>query len=151
MSNEVKKLDDECSFCWEFIHNRTAIKGQLYRILFETKFFRVKFSLFPVTPNHLLIIPRRHITKSTEMTREEWDDFLNVKMRVEEYFRSVGISAWNEGANFGKAAGQSLGHFHYHYFDRKEGDVQNPRGGIRNFKPSIENLGNYKDELQTLL
>ncbi len=143
----MNKREDECSFCWELKHNESAIRDQPYKILFETKYFRVKFSLFPVAPNHLLIFPKRHFEKATDMTQKEQNDFFSAKKRVEEYYRSIGVNAWNEGANYGKAAGQSLGHFHYHYFDRKEGDVENPRGGIRNFKPPIEDLGKYKDEL----
>lgn len=143
----MDKKENECSFCWELEHNESAIKGQPYRILLETKYFRIKFSLFPVTPNHLLIFPKRHFEKATDMTQKEQNDFFRAKLEVEAYYHSVGITAWNEGANYGKAAGQSLGHFHYHYFDRKEGDVENPRGGIRNFKSPLEDLGNYKNEL----
>lgn len=145
------KKENECSFCWELIHNESAIKGQPYKVLFETGYFRVKFSLFPVTPNHLLIFPKRHFEKATDMTQEEAADFFTAKRRVEEYYWLIGITDWNEGANRGKAAGQSLGHFHYHYFDRREGDVENPRGGIRNFKPPLENLEDYKDELGHLV
>lgn len=39
--------------------------------------------------------------------------------------------AFNHGINDGPAAGQSVPHFHYHLIPRWEGDVANPRGGIR--------------------
>ncbi len=142
-------LLDGCSFCWEFQNNKSAIEGESYRVFYETKYFRVKFSLYEVTPNHLLIIPRRHFSKMSDMTFEEREDFFKVKFLVEMYYESLGIKAWNEGANFGHAAGQSLDHFHYHYFDRTLGDVPEElrRGGIRNFKPPVRKLGDYKDEL----
>ncbi len=140
------KEDKICSFCWEFIHDKSFLRGQPYKVLFETRYFRVKFSLFPVTNNHLLIISRRHFSKATDMNFNELRDFQSCRARIELWYRDRGINAWNSGDNYGRIAGQSIAHFHYHYFDRKEGDVGNPRGGIRNFMPPLEGLGDYKDE-----
>lgn len=36
------------------------------------------------------------------------------------------------GVNDGPAAGQSVGHMHLHIMPRWEGDMTNPRGGVRN-------------------
>lgn len=142
----MEKEEKQCSFCWELENRKSSIAGQPFKVLFETKYFLVKFSLFPVTPNHLLIVPKRHFAKATDMDFEELVDFQRCRQRIEWWYLKQGVSAWNSGDNYGRPAGQSIAHFHYHYFDRKEGDVKDPRGGIRNFMPPLENLGDYKDE-----
>ena len=49
-----------------------------------------------------------------------------VKQRLEEETlkRNVGINA-------GESAGQTVFHCHVHLIPRREGDVENPRGGVR--------------------
>jgi len=74
------------------------------------------------------------------MNFNEWQNFLKVKYEVEQKFLEHGINNWIEGANKGEYAGQTIEHLHYHYFDRVAGDVDDPRGGIRNFKPPLEAL-----------
>ena len=39
------------------------------------------------------------------------------------------------GINDGEAAGQTVGHLHLHHIPRYEGDVEDPRGGIRRVIP----------------
>ncbi len=39
--------------------------------------------------------------------------------------------AFNHGINDGEAAGRTVHHLHYHLMPRWNGDVDNPRGGIR--------------------
>ncbi len=40
-------------------------------------------------------------------------------------------AAYNIGINDGKAAGQTVPHLHMHLIPRYEGDVMDPRGGVR--------------------
>jgi superfamily II DNA or RNA helicase/HKD family nuclease len=47
---------------------------------------------------------------------------------------------WNIGVNIGTAAGQTVQHVHLHMIPRYEGDVPDPRGGVRHVIPG---LGNY--------
>ena len=59
-----------------------------------------------------------------------------VKRRLDEEFHPDG---YNIGINCGEAAGQTIPHLHIHVIPRYKGDVENPRGGIRNFKmPLVE-------------
>jgi superfamily II DNA or RNA helicase/HKD family nuclease len=46
---------------------------------------------------------------------------------------------FNIGFNSGRAAGQTIFHFHLHVIPRYSGDVEDPRGGIRHVIPSKAN------------
>ena len=48
--------------------------------------------------------------------------------------------AYTVGVNEGRMAGRTIDHLHIHVIPRYEGDVENPRGGIRNIIPG---KGNY--------
>lgn len=43
---------------------------------------------------------------------------------------------YNIGANCGKVAGQSVMHLHLHLMPRYQGDMENPKGGVRGVIPS---------------
>jgi diadenosine tetraphosphate (Ap4A) HIT family hydrolase len=45
------------------------------------------------------------------------------------------VKAFNIGTNAGKIAGQSIMHCHIHLIPRREGDVDNPQGGVRSVIP----------------
>ena len=44
---------------------------------------------------------------------------------------SLHADAFNLGINLGRAAGQTIAHLHLHVIPRYEGDVPDPRGGVR--------------------
>ena len=46
------------------------------------------------------------------------------------------VKGFNVGTNSGKVAGQSIFHCHIHVIPRREGDVENPQGGVRSVIPS---------------
>jgi diadenosine tetraphosphate (Ap4A) HIT family hydrolase len=45
------------------------------------------------------------------------------------------VKAFNIGSNAGKISGQSIMHCHIHLIPRREGDVNNPQGGVRSVIP----------------
>jgi len=49
--------------------------------------------------------------------------------------------AYNQGINDGQAAGRTVDRLHWHIIPRYDGDVEDPRGGIRYIIPD---KGNYK-------
>ena len=85
---------------------------------------------FPVVEGHTLIIPNRHVRFVDELTEEEWASVFPLVKRF-------GGIDFNLGINRGAAAGQTVFHVHIHVFPRIVGDVDNPRGGIRNFKTAL--------------
>ena len=46
------------------------------------------------------------------------------------------VKGFNIGTNAGKIAGQSIMHCHIHLIPRREGDVDNPQGGVRSVIPN---------------
>lgn len=114
-------------------------------IIAENELAVAIFDKFPVNPGHTLIIPKRHFADFFKATREEigaiYDLLQEVKRILEAQFKPDG---YNVGINAGRVAGQTIMHLHVHVIPRYQGDVDRPRGGIRNLKP---NLVPYEEEL----
>ena len=92
---------------------------------------------FPVTELHSLIIPRRHVSDYFELSKEELlacNELLRI-VKEEILARDASVKGFNVGANSGLVAGQSIFHCHIHLIPRREGDVPNPKGGIRHVIP----------------
>ncbi len=92
---------------------------------------------FPVTELHSLIIPRRHVSDYFELSKEELlacNELLRI-VKEEILARDTSVKGFNVGANSGLVAGQSIFHCHIHLIPRREGDVPNPKGGIRHVIP----------------
>lgn len=92
---------------------------------------------FPVTELHSLIIPRRHVSDYFDLSKEELlacNDLLRI-VKEEILARDTSVKGFNVGANSGLVAGQSIFHCHIHLIPRREGDVPNPKGGIRHVIP----------------
>jgi len=87
---------------------------------------------YPVSPGHTLVIPKRHIGSWFEITHEEQSAMLNLlertKVGLEEEFKPDG---YNIGINDGPTAGQTVPHLHMHLSPRYEGDLEDPRCGVR--------------------
>lgn len=92
---------------------------------------------FPVSSGHSLVIPKRHIGSFFEVTHVERLALLELLDKAK------GLAAqrnrpdgYNIGINDGAAAGQTVPHLHIHLIPRFEGDLGDPRGGVRWVIPS---------------
>ena len=105
--------------------------------LIENEFAYAIFDKFPVTTLHVLIIPKRHVETFFELTLSEKNQCLDLLDQVKENLiqKDDSISGFNVGFNSGKDAGQTIMHCHIHLIPRREGDVTEPQGGIRNVIP----------------
>ena len=96
------------------------------------------YDTFPVTDMHCLIIPKRHVKNYFDLTDEEIIAcnmlIKNIKKEIE--FKDPKVKGFNIGTNAGKISGQSILHCHIHLIPRREGDVENPQGGVRSVIPS---------------
>ena len=88
---------------------------------------------FPVTDYHALIIPYRHVASWVDATEDEKAELFQAISLVIESIEGASSSpgGYNIGLNLGFAAGQTIDHLHLHVIPRYEGDVPDPRGGIR--------------------
>ena len=106
-------------------------------IIDENEFAYATFDSYPVSSQHCLIVPKRHIKDYFELNKEEvigCDQLIKkIKNQVEKNDKT--IKGFNIGINSGKVAGQSIMHCHIHLIPRREGDVENPRGGVRGVIP----------------
>ncbi|MFH0967955.1 MAG: HIT family protein [Methanobacteriota archaeon] len=105
-------------------------------IILENGSAYARFDKYPVSPGHLLIIPKRHIPSIFESTSEEindlWDLVTMAKQVLDEKYSPDG---YNTGINDGEFAGQTIMHLHIHLIPRYKGDMDDPRGGVRGVIP----------------
>lgn len=106
----------------------------------RNEFAYARFDTHPVNPGHLLMVPLRHVSSWFETGPEEKVALLALldegKRLLDERHAPDG---YNIGINVGAAAGQTVMHLHIHLIPRYEGDVANPRGGVRGVIPSRQN------------
>jgi diadenosine tetraphosphate (Ap4A) HIT family hydrolase len=89
-----------------------------------------------VSPGHTLVIPNRHVASFFEISDEEQAEVLaavrEAKLALDADLHPDGF---NIGLNVGPAAGQTVMHAHVHVIPRFQGDVADPRGGVRHCIP----------------
>lgn len=124
-------MTDACPFC--ALHDRDLVAQNALAVAIRDR--------FPVSPGHTLVIPRRHAATWFDATRAEQLALLDlvdgIKRRLDAERRPDG---YNVGFNAGSAAGQTVPHLHLHVIPRYQGDVPDPRGGVRHVVPG---KGNY--------
>jgi len=124
-------MSDECPFC---ILESRVIDETLNMVLIESKFEVAE-------KGHYLIIPRNHIKSCFDFSISEWIEAKQLINKAKIIMITGGLyHDFNVGWNDGKYAGQTIMHAHIHIIGRKKGDVEDPRGGIRNVIPA---RGNY--------
>ncbi len=92
---------------------------------------------FPVSEGHTLVVPRRHVASLFDLNQDEraavWALVAEVRERLDVDLQPAGF---NIGVNDGEAAGQTVQHAHVHVIPRYDGDVIDPRGGVRGVIPA---------------
>ena len=104
----------------------------------ENDFAYASFDSYPVSKDHCLIIPKRHIKDYFELSKEELiacDKLVKI-VKDEIISNDQSVKGFNLGTNIGKVSGQSIFHCHFHLIPRRDGDVENPQGGVRSVIPS---------------
>tara|TARA_B100001142_G_C13897003_1_gene486302 strand:- start:73 stop:471 length:399 start_codon:yes stop_codon:yes gene_type:complete len=119
---------DQCIFC-----NKTNCKV----IKTTNYFFIIRDTAYPVTKHHTLIISNRHVSDYFDLKEVEiieLNKILNIQKKELQELDNE-ITGFNVGVNIGKDAGQSIMHCHVHLIPRRNGDVEDPRGGVRGVIP----------------
>lgn len=92
---------------------------------------------YPVKQLHTLVIPKRHAATFFDLFEPERRAINQLLdgLRAGITKKDPSVSGFNIGMNSGDAAGQTIGHAHVHLIPRRQGDVQDPRGGVRGVIP----------------
>ena len=96
------------------------------------------YDSYPVSEHHCLIIPKRHIKDYFDLSNDELiacNDLIKI-IKKEITDRDPLVKGFNLGTNIGIVSGQSILHCHFHLIPRREGDVDNPQGGVRSVIPN---------------
>ena len=123
----MRDPNNPCLFC----NSKTS------GVAHENKLAYASYDTYPVSDDHCLIIPKRHIKDYFELTNDEiiaCNDLIKL-IKDEVLKKDKSIKGFNIGTNLGKIAGQSIMHCHIHLIPRREGDVENPQGGVRSVIP----------------
>lgn len=123
---------EECLFCnWKEDKEKNVLENELAF---------ARFDEFAVSKGHMLFMTKRHVKDFFETTEEEKKAIFELvdkaKKMIDEKYSPSG---YNIGMNCGESAGQSVMHIHVHLIPRYDGDVENPRGGVRGVIPKKQN------------
>ncbi|MDC3125516.1 HIT family protein [Candidatus Pelagibacter sp.] len=132
----VKDPNNPCLFC----------NSKESGIAHQNELAYASYDSYPVSDLHCLIIPKRHIKDYFEMNNEELvacNELIKI-VKDEIYAKDKSVKAFNIGSNIGKISGQTIMHCHIHLIPRREGDVENPQGGVRSVIPKNQH---YKRNL----
>jgi len=96
------------------------------------------YDKYPVTQQHTLILPKRHVETYFDLYQPEINAInqlmANQKSKLEKLDKT--ITGFNIGINSGKSAGQTIFHCHIHLIPRRDNDMPNPAGGVRGVIPN---------------
>ena len=124
----MRDPNNPCLFC------NSKISG----IAHENELAYASYDTYPVSKQHCLIIPKRHVVDYFELSNEELiacNELIKI-VKKEVLIKDQSVKAFNIGTNAGKIAGQSIMHCHIHLIPRRKGDVDDPKGGVRGVIPS---------------
>ena len=123
----MKDPNNPCIFC--------KIRKEEFQ--FENQLAYSSIDSYPVSEFHSLIVPKRHVETYFELTSEEIQACNELILKTKEKIlkKDSNVKGFNIGTNAGKVAGQSIMHCHIHLIPRREGDVEDPQGGVRSVIP----------------
>lgn len=96
-----------CPFC-----NPQIIDNQE---VFETKSLRILVDYAPRIRGHLLVIPKRHVVKAHELSKEEWAEFGELIPKIVAVFeKALKTNQYMIFEKNGPLAYQDVSHVHFH-------------------------------------
>ena len=101
-------------------------------VTIDTKDYIVYEDIYPVTPGHTLIVPRENTVENIQKCFKFAQEMGAMNVEAD----SNPITGYNIGLNTGVSAGQTCMYPHVHLIFRRDGDMEDPRGGVRGVIPS---------------
>jgi len=107
--------DVECILCAIVEGNNKVARLDVHR----SKLFVVALNLYPYTPGHLMVFPKRHITDIRMLNDEEASELHKLQNFCLDVLENVyAPHGFNLGYNIGEAGGASIEHLHLHIVPR---------------------------------
>ena len=106
----INKVNAEsCIFCeTEIVENQ---------FVFESKHYNVVPNLEPRVEGHLLVIPKRNLSKARQLGKEEWEELaIIIPKAVKFFFESLNADQFIIFEKNGPTAFQPIPHLHFHLF-----------------------------------
>lgn len=100
---------ENCLFC-------KIVRGEIpATIVYQDKDVIAFRDINPQAPQHLLLIPRRHIVSMAELTTADGPLLASLFMVAAKLARDLGLeNGYRVVTNVGEEAGQSVLHLHFH-------------------------------------
>jgi histidine triad (HIT) family protein len=108
---------DDCIFC-------IIANGEIadYRI-YENDDVVAFLDIHPCAKGHTVIIPKKHHANLNDVSEEELPKIATGLLHVYHLVdKKIHADGYNIGLNNGRAAGQAIGHLHWHIIPRWEND-----------------------------
>ena len=101
-------------------------------VVVENALAYARYDSNSLSRGHVIVLPKRHVADFFDMSEAEQAALLHLLRQARNLVqKKYSPHGFNIGANVGKAAGQNRMHVHFHLIPRYQGDVADPRGGIR--------------------
>ncbi len=125
---DKKEDDNSCVFCEA---QKEDMKNDECLIVYKGKNVFIMLNLYPYNNGHLMMIPYRHISDYTLLTKDELAEIMELNsFAIKALNKIMKPHGFNFGANIGKAAGAGIHeHLHFHLVPRWSGDT--------NFMPAL--------------
>tara|TARA_B100000497_G_scaffold119426_1_gene146787 strand:+ start:783 stop:1157 length:375 start_codon:yes stop_codon:yes gene_type:complete len=98
----------------------------------DTRDFIVYTDKYPVTEGHTLVVPKVNHQEAILKCMK----FAVAMGQQNVEASSNNITGFNIGLNIGVSAGQTVMYPHIHLIFRRDGDMEDPKGGVRGVIPS---------------
>jgi len=110
----------DCILCAIVEGNDKVDRLEAYR----TDLLVVSLNLYPYSPGHLLLFPKRHVTDPRMLNEEETQELCKLQTLcldvIDEVYHPHGF---NLGYNIGDAGGASIPHLHMHVVPRYRREI----------------------------
>lgn len=107
---------EDCIFC------KIVDKKIPSKIVFENEYVLAFNDISPVTPIHILVIPKKHIKSLNDLDEENISYIAKCMLAIKEVAKISGI--YDEGyrvvTNIGENGGQAVKHLHFHILGGKK-------------------------------
>lgn len=132
--------NNECPFC-----NKETLSIQNIKAL-ETKDWMILVNQYPILDGNIMLVTKRHIENSSDLTTEEWDAMHGLLERSKELLSKIfETSSFNIGFNIGEHSGSSVRHLHIQVIPRRS---TQPASGFAGYIADIYTIKTSPQELR---